>query len=357
MQNINIKSYITINNRSYTKEEVLKGSVGIDPQLNEFLQQWWNNSMTLSVQTSGSTGVPKKIEVLKSAMITSASKTVQYFKLKPDMSALLALPLTFIAGKMMVVRALVGGLNLITVTPSGNPLYWLSQSVDFAAFTPMQMMNELDKNSSKLQYLKLVIIGGGKVSDALNNRLQNVGFLAFETYGMTETLSHVALRRINGSKPQTSFFPLDEVEMMIDAKGCLAIDFPGVTNELVVTNDLAKFNQDGSFTLLGRADHVINSGGVKIFPEEVEGKLEGILEVPFIISALPHTKLGQQVILITEGDTSYSQEELLSKIQKRVSKFEVPISIFSIKKISRTESGKVRRQEVLNQLQILLGNK
>ncbi len=356
MQNINIES-ITINNRSYTKEEVLKESVGMEPQLKEFLQQWWNDSKTLSVQTSGSTGVPKKIEVLKSAMITSASKTVQYFKLKPGRSALLALPLSFIAGKMMVVRALVGGLNLITVTPSGNPLNWLNEPVDFAAFTPMQMMNELDKNPIKLQYLKLVIIGGGKVSDALNNRLQNVGFLAFETYGMTETLSHVALRRINGLKRQTSFFPLEGVEMMVNAEGCLVINFIGVTNTQIVTNDLAKFNKDGSFTLLGRADHIINSGGVKISPEEVEGKLEGILEVPFIISALPHTKLGQQVILITEGVIPCSQEELISKIQKRVSKFEVPASIFSVKKFSRTESGKVRRQEVLNQLQILLGNK
>ena len=356
MQNINNETSITINHHTYTKDEILKGVVGIDPQLIGFLQLWWNDSKTIFVQTSGSTGMPKKMEVPKSAMITSASKTLQYFKLKPGMSALLALPLSFIAGKMMVVRALVGGLNLITVTPSGNPLNWLNEPVDFAAFTPMQMINELEISSLKLQYLKLVIIGGGKVSDELNNRLQNVGFLAFETYGMTETLSHVALRRINGSKRQTSFFPLEGVEMMINADGCLAINFPGVTNTLIVTNDLAKFNQDGSFSLLGRADHIINSGGVKIFPEEVESKLGSILKIPFIISALPHKKLGQQVVLITEGEVPDSQKIML-KIESLVSKFEVPASIFSVNKFSRTESGKVRRQEILKQLQTSLGNK
>lgn len=344
---------IIINHKTYTKHEILRGSVDVDSELKEFLQTWWNNSEFISIHTSGSTGAPKKIEVLKNGMVTSALKTLQFFKLKPGMTALLALPLSYIAGKMMVVRALVGNLNLITATPSTHPLRLLNEPVVFAAFTPMQIMNELYDNPSKLQYLKLVIIGGGKVSKELETRLQSVGFLAFETYGMTETLSHVALRRINGTRRQSSFFPLDGVEMMINAKGCLAIDFPGVTNKLIVTNDLAKFNKDGSFTLLGRDDDVINSGGVKIFPEVVEQKLEGVVDVPFIISSLPHDKLGQQVILITEGEITQSQQ-LLFRIQNRVSKFEMPISIYSVKKFSRTESGKVRRKEILAQLLLSL---
>lgn len=341
--------YITINSKKYSRDEVFADATLIDKPLRNFLLQWWNNSSFITVQTSGSTGTPKKMEVPKSALIVSASKTLQFFDLKPDMTALLALPLDFIAGKMMVVRALVGGLNLISTPVSGLPLGSLKEQIDFAALTPMQMMNELEQVPNKLSLLKLVIIGGGKVSKGLDNRLQRVDFAAFETYGMTETLSHVALRRINGVEREKAFTPLSDVHLSVDGGGCLLIDFKGVTDGLIATNDLVNFNRDGSFSILGRVDNIINSGGIKISPENVEAKLDGVIEVPFIISALPHDKLGEQLIIITEGAV-LNRERVFSKISKQLSKFEHPAAIYSVQKMSRTESGKIRRKETLNLL-------
>jgi O-succinylbenzoic acid--CoA ligase len=239
--------------------------------LQSFLYAWFSDGSNITLQTSGSTGEPKMISVSKQAMVESAKRTLAFFNLKPNQSALLCLPVFFIAGKMMVVRALVGQLNLIAIAPSASPLKDLNETVDFAAFTPLQMMNELKQlNNSKLNLLRKVIIGGGAVGDELEVMLKHQPFEAYETYGMTETLTHVALRRINGPNPQKYFHPLNNVKLSCDERGCLMSDVSGVTDGLIVTNDFAEIQPDGSFCITGRIDNVINSGGLKIQPEKIE---------------------------------------------------------------------------------------
>ncbi len=333
---------ITINGELYTKETLDQIPDYDKDSLKRFLQEWMNDHPEITVHTSGSTGAPKSIPVAKNAMLASAHRTLRFFELKPGMTALLCLPTSFIAGKMMVVRALFGHLKLITSPPSGHPLQGLSTHIDLAAFTPMQLLNELKATHPKLHHLKNALIGGGKVDAQLDRMLQSQPFAAYETYGMTETLSHIALRRINGLGRQSAFVPLENVSIQTDTRGCLTLDAVGITDSTIITNDLAKIQQDGTFIILGRADHVINSGGIKISPEILEDKIRHLVTVPFIISAISHQILGQQVVLVTEGEPAQG-DTLLSRIKVLLPKFQYPKHLYLIPHFPTTESGKIKR--------------
>ncbi|MDG5799944.1 AMP-binding protein [Marinilabiliaceae bacterium ANBcel2] len=342
-----MRPYIIIDTtKSFSKLADNETTVNWQVELYAFIQQWLNLDQHITVQTSGSTGAPLKIKMPKSAMRASALRTLSYFELNTGMTSLLCLPTSFIAGKMQVVRAFVGGLKIIAVEPSSVPLLNVNEAIDFAAFTPMQMLEQLNyPDTSKLQLLKKVIIGGGKISSELDKMLQQQPFEAYETYGMTETLTHIAIRKINGNNPQNSFTPLKSVEISTDNRGCLQIKAPYITNQTIKTNDLATIFANGSFSITGRIDNIINSGGIKLSPERIEECIAHLIKLPFVISSIPHKTMGEQLVLVTEGEL-LTPENILNQIKKEVSKYEVPTAIINLKKLPRTISGKIQRNKV-----------
>ena len=293
--------------------------------IEDFRNEWNDDSPRLTVHTSGSTGKPKPILVEKRKMEASARKTCAFLGLQPGDTALLCLPLDFIAGKMMAVRAFVCGLQLITVTPDGHPLRHedtgaacpFSPPIAFAAMIPMQVYNSLQvpEERARLMRIRHLIIGGGAVDPALEQALRSFPNAVWSTYGMTETLSHIAMRRLNGPAADEWYTPLDHVEVALNADGCLVIHAPDVADEPVVTNDLAEIAPDGyHFRILGRRDNVICSGGIKIQAEEVERLLLPHLSAPFMITHRNDARFGEIVVMLTEAEDLQTAEEICCKV-------------------------------------------
>ena len=272
----------------------------------EFLAEWRNDSPTVLVHTSGSTGEPKPMYVEKRRMEGSARMTCDFLGLREGDTALLCLPMDFIAGKMMVVRSLVRGLRLVCVEPSGEPLGTVTERLDFAAMVPMQVWNSLQvaEQRERLMAIRQLIIGGGAIDDALASALIGFPNQVWSTYGMTETLSHIALRRLSGPEASEWYTPFAGVTLSQTAEGCLVIDAPAVHDGPLITNDIAELADDGRFKILGRKDNVICSGGLKIQAEEIERLLSAHLPEPFIITKRRDEKFGEVVVLLTEGDTA-----------------------------------------------------
>ena len=268
--------------------------------LDAFLQEWQNDEPTVWVHTSGSTGTPKPMKVEKKRMEASARLTCSFLGLKEGDSALLCMPLQYIAGKMVVVRSLVAGLRLIPMAPSGHPLKDLKEAPTFAAMIPMQVYNTLQVPEEKaiLMGIKHLIIGGGAIDNALAKELKDFPNQVWSTYGMTETLSHIALRRLNGTDASDWYTPFEQVSIRLSEEGTLIIHAPNVCAEELTTNDIAEINEEGKFRILGRKDNTINSGGVKIQIEQVEGLLKKHLDIPFQITARKDAKFGEIVVLI-----------------------------------------------------------
>ncbi len=274
--------------------------------LKEFLAEWHNDSPTVLVHTSGSTGKPKPMWVEKRRMEASARMTCDFLGLREGDTALLCLPLDYIAGKMVVVRSLVRGLRLVCVEPSGEPLGTEAGRIDFAAMVPMQVWNSLQvaEQRERLMAVRQLIIGGGAIDDALARELRGFPNAVWSTYGMTETLSHIALRRLSGPEASEWYTPFEGVTLSQTADGCLVIDAPAVHDGQLITNDIAELANDGRFKIIGRKDNVICSGGLKIQAEEVERLLRTHLLEPYIVTKRRDGKFGEVVVLLTEGDTA-----------------------------------------------------
>ena len=248
----------------------------IQEDLQAFLAEWHDPSPFLEVQTSGSTGTPKRMRVRKDRMLNSARLTCDYLGLKKGDKALLCMPLRYIAGKMMVVRSLYAGLDLEVREPSGHPLAdWGDTPLRFAAMIPLQVYNTLrvPEERKRLEQTDILIIGGGAIDAALEQEIRQMPNTVYSTYGMTETLSHVALRRLNGPEASPYYHPFPSVTLSLSPDNTLVIDAPLVCDERLVTNDVARLLPDGSFAIIGRKDNIINSGGIKIQIEEVEERL------------------------------------------------------------------------------------
>lgn len=310
----------------------------------QFIKDWLSETDYVEVQTSGSTGTPKRIHLEKARMINSAKMTGQYFNFSKGQKALLCLPCDYIAGKMMVVRAFVWGLDLHLVAPAGNPMSDNTEQFAFAAMVPMQVTKILEESSKQLDRIQQLIIGGGKVGQALYKELQNLPTRCYATYGMTETITHIAIQKLNGVGQSDYFEALPAIQLSLDQRNCLVIDAPNVAEEQVVTNDMVHLEKN-KFKWLGRFDNVINTGGVKVFPEQIEKKLEPIVKVRFFISYLSDEKLGQKVILIIE-DTLWNKSQIVDfqlKMKNILSKYELPKSIYFVKKFAETPTGKIQR--------------
>lgn len=311
--------------------------------LQQFLNDWHSASPTLLVHTSGSTGAPKPMLVEKRRMEASARITCRFLGLHEGDTALLCMPLDYIAGKMMVVRALTCGLRLITVEPSGNPLGTVADSIDFAAMVPLQVYNSLQvpEERERLMAIRHLIIGGGAIDDTLASALVDFPHQVWSTYGMTETLSHIALRRLNGPDRSDWYTPFEGVTVSLTADGCLIIDAPAVHNGPLVTNDIAVV-EGRRFRILGRKDNVICSGGIKIQMEDVERLLRPHVRVPFIISKAPDEKLGEQVVLLTESSDVAALQAVCRSV---LPKYYVPRRIVTVVSLPLTGTGKPARAE------------
>lgn len=310
--------------------------------IDEFLAEWNSPSPYVHVQTSGSTGVPKPMLVEKSRMLASARITCDFLGLQPGDTALLCMSLDYIAGKMMVVRALERHLHLISVEPSGHPLQ-TSPSVCFAAMVPMQVYNSLQvpEERERLKQIRHLIIGGGAIDDALAEELKDFPNAVWSTYGMTETLSHIALRRLNGPDASLWYTPFPSVSLSLSPDNCLIIDAPEVCPNRLVTNDIAELSPDHRFRILGRKDNIICSGGLKIQAEELERQLRPHLRLPFIITKRHDDKFGEIVVMLTEGTT----DEARQVCERVLSKFHRPRVYLHVPQIPLTVTGKPSRYE------------
>ena len=280
--------------------------------------------------------------VEKQRMLNSARITCDFLGLHEGDTALLCMSLDYIAGKMMVVRALERHLKLITVEPSGRPLSNTHCEIDFAAMVPMQVYNtiQLPEERERLKQIHHLIIGGGAIDETLAAALRDFPHHVWSTYGMTETLSHIALRRLNGADVSEWYTPFPSVKVSLNEDDCLVIDAPLVCPECLVTNDIAELSE-GRFRILGRKDNVICSGGIKIQIEQVERRLRPYLQVPFLITKRPDTKFGDVVVLLTEGSVDEAQQVC----ERILSKYHQPKVYLHVDKIPLTETGKPARKQ------------
>lgn len=331
--------------------------------LEDFLSEWNNGSDRVLVHTSGSTGKPKPMMVEKKRMLNSARITCDFLGLNPGDSALLCMSLDYIAGKMVVVRSIERHLHLISVPPSGHPLKDVDEEITFAAMVPMQVYNTLQvpEERERLSRIRHLIIGGGAIDAALEQELQSLpGDIAiWSTYGMTETLSHIALRRINGDEASEWYQPFDSVHISQTEEGCLVIDAPQVCAETLVTNDIVEIEpyiynkvEKLRFRIKGRKDNVICSGGIKIQIEEVETLLKPHLEKPFMLAKKKDGKFGEIAVLLTEDEDIKRVEatvrRLLSDESEKSSdhkkyKYWIPKEFRYVEHLPLTETGKPKR--------------
>ncbi|MEM6893997.1 MAG: AMP-binding protein [Bacteroidota bacterium] len=340
-----------LNSIAYQQEELdevgyslVKEGLPHEMPIGDFILDWLSNSETVTVRTSGSTGTPKTITLSKLAMVHSAKATAEQFQLSAKNTALLCLPMTGIAGKMMLVRAMVLGLHLDYIAPDSNPLAATQASYDFVAMVPLQAEHSLQE----LGRVKTLILGGAPVSYGLEENLSTLSLKAFETYGMTETITHIAFRLLNG-RAEKVFQTLPQVTVSSDDTGCLVISAPRISPEPIVTNDMVELISEKQFKWLGRIDSIINSGGVKIIPEKVESTLANHLTQRFFIAGVPDPTLGQKVVLVVEGvAVSDEQSETLKSSFQKLEKFERPKEIILVPKFLETPTGKIQRSKTLD---------
>ncbi|CAI8352678.1 MAG: 2-succinylbenzoate--CoA ligase [Formosa sp. Hel3_A1_48] len=321
--------------------DLIKNGTTNEVHLGQFVLNWVDDSQTICLKTSGTTSKPKSIVLPKSTFVNSAIATGNFFSLNPGDSALCCLPFSYIAAKMMFVRAWVLGLKLEIVEPSSTPLKNISKHYDFSAMVPMQVHNSLPK----LHQIKTLLVGGAAVSKGLSHHLMRHGSAIFETYGMTETVSHIAVKNI--SKGEDNFTVLPDISIAIDDRDCLVVQAPKLTPEILHTNDVVSLVSKKSFIWLGRFDNVINSGGLKIHPEEIETLLQNQIKTRFFISSIPDELLGQKIVLIIEGKPQKQHLDFTAIDTKKR-----PKKVFYLEAFSETGSGKIQRQKTLELLHL-----
>jgi O-succinylbenzoic acid--CoA ligase len=357
-------SSLWLNGKNYSYEQ-LKQNVYQTEDLFEqktldFCHDWLNGKTEFQIQTSGSTGTPKIISFTRSQLQASANLTEEALQLKPGYNALVCLDAKYIAGQMMLVRCFVTGMNIFAVEPSANPFATVSKEIkiDFTALVPYQVQAILESEEKfRFNEMKTVIIGGALLSKSIQESLENFSCDFYATYGMTESISHIALQKLNGVDKQNNFFPLRSIEIEKDERGCLSIKAPHVSKQPIITNDLVTIHPDQSFQVLGRWDNIINSGGVKISSEKVEARISEIfsqhkINAPFFIGSWPDEKLGQQLILVVESTPWLPavKNKLMIEIKNVVDKFENPKEIYFVGQFLRTETGKIKRIETTRKI-------
>ena len=322
----------------------IKEGLPYEEVFGHFLMDWLDKKDHIIINTSGSTGTPKRIEVKKQAMVNSAIATGDFFNLRPGNKALHCLPSNYISGKMMLIRAMILGLELDIVDPTSKPYFNKNRHYDFCAMTPMQLKNTLDRTHN----IETIIVGGAKVTKSLNEAIKNHPAKIFETYGMTETVSHFAVKKLNNfseaERGKKQYFKLlPGITISQDDRNCLIVNAPYVSDEDIITNDIVEIHSENEFEWIGRYDNVVNTGGVKVFPEQIENKLAGKIMKRYIIASEPDEVLGEKLILVVEGDTT----ELDMSVFDGLEKFEKPKAIYNLNKFVETGFGKIQRKQTL----------
>ncbi|MBS7333436.1 MAG: AMP-binding protein [Weeksellaceae bacterium] len=324
----------------------LKITNDFEQSIKDFLISWFDDTDFIIAQTSGSTGTPKQIRLSKVNMRKSARMTCKFLRLNKGDTALLAMPVTYIAGKLMLIRAIENGMKLICHNPTSS-FIWTDftnkfgsdfKSINFVALTPMQVEKSIDFVS----YCDKLIIGGAPLSDKVKQDLYPFTNEVYETYAMTETITHIALKQIPNQKyPNVNpyFKVLDEVEIAQDERGCLIIKTP-YDDLVVTTNDIVELIDDQNFNWIGRADNVINSGGIKLFPEQIEDLIKPYIDSAYFITSKKDELLGEKLVLVIEG-----AHKTIDLSKANLSKYQIPKEIIFVPEFERTESGKIRRNK------------
>jgi O-succinylbenzoic acid--CoA ligase len=339
-------------------DELLAYALNFSKEIHQFLEKWFSDSDFMIVQTSGSTGAPKELQLSKKSMLNSALATGKYFNLQEKTSALLCLPTAYIAGKMMLIRALALGWHLDVIASSSDPLENIEKEYDFSAMVPLQLENAI----LKLDKIKKMIVGGGVVSTQLKQKLEAVSTQVFATYGMTETATHIAVKRLNHSLASkarlgdfyTSYYQtLPNVTIYKDQRNCLVINAQCVSKEIIFTNDVVNLISDTQFEWLGRVDNVINSGSIKLHPEKIEEKLSKIMKQRFFVAGIPDKKLGERLVLFLELESAKVSKfktliEAEIKNLESLSKFEIPKEIYFLDAFIDTETKKIQRKKTID---------
>jgi o-succinylbenzoate---CoA ligase len=338
----NVHNYFKIDGFHLNADELrrvaydyIKEGDGNEQAIGEFLLDWFDDKEYIEMRTSGTTGLPKLVRLEKQAMIQSALATGDFFELEPGDKALLCLPVRFIAGKMMLVRSIILGLELDITEPSTQPIALNTKGYDFVAMVPLQVQNSIEA----LNNVKKLIVGGAKMDTTLEEKVLPLKAEVYETYGMTETITHIAARKVG----ENVFTVLPNVSIAQDNRGCLVITVSTISDEPIVTNDLVELVRENQFIFLGRIDNVINSGGVKLIPEQIEAKLIGKINSRFFVTGVPDTALGEKLILVIESE----KQEFASDFFDVLDKYERPKEIVFVPKFKENENGKLLRKPSL----------
>lgn len=327
----------------------LKGVTGEKQQLEVFLEQWFSPSKTVSIQTSGSTGTPKLIELSKEHMRISALATLDHFSIQKGGNALLCLSLTTIGGVMMVVRAIERSLNLIVAPVQSQPLTDLNNrlKIDLAAMVPTQVNQVVEEKPEAVSSIRTLLVGGAPVTIQLIEKLKSINYTAYQTFGMTETISHVAVRKI-GAETDNYYEALPHIQFSENDQQ-LVIHYPSISKDPIQTKEHIQLIDEHHFNWLGRTDLVINSGGKKIFPEGIEEKLGRFISQPFIVAGIPDNYWGEMVILVVTSGNELKLDKAQLK-QLGLEGHELPKRIYFLKELVQLPNGKVDRRSTLNQL-------
>lgn len=346
-----------IGNRTFTKPDIINCETDIHPAVC-FCRKWLQGNEFFTLQTSGSTGIPKQIQITRKQMLASAGMTIEALQLNNTDVALVCLNTQYIAGIMMLVRSLVADMQAIVVEPSSDPFMHVpnAEQVTFAAMVPLQISHLLSVYHTLPFHPKALLIGGASISTALDDQIGALKFPVYATYGMTETVSHIALRRLDGMYADEFFHPLKGISVKVNHHNCLQIKGEVTDNKWLSTNDICTISPNHAFKVVGRIDQVINTGGIKVQAEKIEATIEQIftnagIKNRFFVTGTPDEKLGETVTLIIEGDFSL-HTEVLSSLSKQVSRFEMPRKIMLYKYFEETPTLKIDKKATVKNMPI-----
>ena len=349
-----------LNGRNYAYEDLsevayslVKEGEPYEQLIGDFLLDWLSYKSYIDQKTSGSTGEPKWIPIPKLSMVNSSKATSKRFDLEPGSHVLNCLGMETIAGKMMLVRAMVSGWKIDCIEPTANPLEYFREPLDLTAMVPLQLQNSLDK----IQNVSKIIVGGAPMPSGLLASLPKSGTEIYESYGMTETASHIALRKLqavpedqNREEVLEPFEVIEGVHLETDERGCLVIHASHLSDKPFVTNDLVKLESDTHFRWLGRLDHVINSGGVKLVPEKLEDRMSAVLKDRFFLGSLPDKELGERLILVVETDTDPKPSLQALRDSGLFTKYEIPREVYGTPHFKETSFGKINRRDIVKEI-------
>ena len=351
---------IQMNGRDVSIQSILSAAANpcsdFEAGVFSFISDWYKGIENHVQYTSGSTGAPKPIVITRTQMVASAKMTEKALDLKDGYRALICLSPAYIAGKMMLVRSFVTGMKIIAVAPSANPFLNMpnDQEIDFAALVPYQVYEILRSPQSEyFHHIKTIIIGGASLDAETHAKIGSFSCRFYATYGMTETISHIALKSLNGEKAVEYYTTLPGVKIQVDDRGCLVITCNYIPDK-IITNDLAEITGINTFKWLGRWDNVIVTGGFKVIPEKLEESIKEIFEKlninqNFFVSSLPDPKVGNKVILVVEGSLNASLfEKLKTMMRENMPGHEIPKEVVSSGPFVFTTNGKINRKASLN---------